>query len=174
MTVLTLTDCSGLPRLGLKGGGAAAWLRDAGVPTPNLPNQWLPLGDGLVARLGQSEYMIETDAGTHARLSALPRRERVYPVLHQSLCLQLAGTAVDALMRQVCSVHFTALDRGARPLVLTSMAGVSVVVQPAFDARGGTVRLWADATFGRYLWHTLAALCRELGGQCGAPPALAG
>ncbi len=161
---LRLIDRSAAPRFGVKGPGAAAWLQAEGVALPQLPNQWVAFGDGLVARLGLTEYLVECHVATHARLSAKPRGERVYPVLNQSLCVEISGAEIDALVRQICSVQFTALDPKARSVVLTSVIGISVIALPEFDKSGGKIRIWADNTFGRYLWQTLAQLCRELDG----------
>jgi sarcosine oxidase subunit gamma len=89
---------------------------------------------------------------------------RVYPVLHQDAALVLCGEAVNDLLLQTCNVNFGALDLAARPVVLTSMAGVAVTVMPGARAGKPYYRVWADGTYGLYLWETLAGIAAELGG----------
>jgi sarcosine oxidase, subunit gamma len=162
-----IADVSHLYRMGFKGQGVAAWLAEQDLPVPQQPNTWAPLANGgLVARLGLTEYLIED--GISGRSSAkLAHREpalRVYPVLRQDLALVLCGEAIDELLLQTCNVNFRALDLAARPVVLTSMAGVAVTVLPGERLGRPYYRLWADGTYGVYLWETLAGIAAELGG----------
>jgi sarcosine oxidase subunit gamma len=165
--ILGIADVSHLHRVGFKGQGASAWLGEQGLPVPDAPNSWNPLADGgFIARLGLTEYLIED--GLNGRTSAkLAHREpalRVYPVLRQDLALALAGEALHELLLQTCSFNFRALDLEARPVVLTSMAGVAVTVLPRERMGRPYLRLWADGTYGHYLWETLAGIAAELGG----------
>ncbi|MEX3951014.1 hypothetical protein AB4Y40_25065 [Paraburkholderia sp. EG287B] len=162
-----IADVSHLYRMGFKGQGVAAWLAEQGLPVPPQPNSWAPLGNGgLIARLGLNEYLIED--GISGRASAkLAHREpalRVYPVLRQDLAIVLCGEAIDELLLQTCNVNFRALDLAVRPVVLTSMAGVAVTVLPGERLGRPYYRLWADGTYGVYLWETLAGIAAELGG----------
>jgi sarcosine oxidase subunit gamma len=165
--VLGVADVSHLYRTGFKGQGASAWLNEQGLPVPESPNTWNPLpGGGFIARLGLTEYLIED--GLNGRTSAkLVHREpalRVYPVLRQDLALALCGDVLHELLLQTCNVNFRALDLQARPVVLTSMAGIAVTVLPGERAGRPYFRLWADGTYGHYLWETLAGIAAELGG----------
>ncbi|MCG5076128.1 hypothetical protein [Paraburkholderia tagetis] len=162
-----IADVSHLYRMGFKGQGVAAWLAEQGLPALSQPNTWAPLASGgLIARLGLTEYLIED--GLSGRASAkLAHREpalRVYPVLRQDLALVLCGEAIDELLLQTCNVNFRALDLATRPVVLTSMAGVAVTVLPGERLGRPYYRLWADGTYGVYLWETLAGIAAELGG----------
>lgn len=162
-----IADVSHLYRMGFKGQGVAAWLAEQGLPALPQPNTWAPLASGgLIARLGLTEYLIED--GLSGRASAkLAHREpalRVYPVLRQDLALVLCGEAIDELLLQTCNVNFRALDLATRPVVLTSMAGVAVTVLPGERLGRPYYRLWADGTYGVYLWETLAGIAAELGG----------
>jgi sarcosine oxidase subunit gamma len=164
---LGIADVSYLHRTGFKGQGVAAWLDEQGVPVPEAPNTWRPLAQsGFIARLGLTEYLIED--GLTGRTSAkLAHREpalRVYPVLRQDLALALCGEALHELLLQTCNVDFRALDLEARPVVLTSMAGVAVTVLPGERLGRPYYRLWADGTYGMYLWQTLVGIAAELGG----------
>ncbi|CAG9203812.1 conserved hypothetical protein [Paraburkholderia sabiae] len=164
---LGIADVSFLSRTGFKGKGAAAWLQAQDIPVPELPNSWAPLaGGGVVLRLGISEYLIEDGLtqGSSATVAHLDTPVHVYPVLHQDVALVLCGDAVQELLLQTCNVNFAALDLAARPVVLTSMAGVAVTVMPGIRAGRPYYRIWADGTYGLYLWECLAGIARELGG----------
>ena len=164
---LGIADVSFLPRTGFKGKGAAAWLQAQDIPVPEQPNSWAPLaGGGMVLRLGIAEYLIEDGLtqGSSARMAHLDTPVHVYPVLHQDAAFVLCGDAVRELLLQTCNVNFAALDLAARPVVLTSMAGVAVTVMPGIRAARPYYRIWADGTYGLYLWESLAGIARELGG----------
>lgn len=161
---LGVCDLSFLPRLGLKGPGAAAWLSDRGIPVPSEPNRWeaLPQG-GLVARLARSEFLVEDgfqDGAVAGLVAQLQPGPGVYPVLRQDCALALTGAALPELLVQTCNVDFSAQDPAARVVTLTSMVGVSVTVL----RQEPVLRLWCDGTMGPYLWETLAGIARELGG----------
>ncbi|MBP0588507.1 hypothetical protein J8I87_01990 [Paraburkholderia sp. LEh10] len=164
---LGIADVSYLARTGFKGKGVAAWLQAQDLPVPPQPNSWAPLaGGGIVLRLGVSEYLIEDGLtqGSSARMAHLEPPVHVYPVLHQDVALVLCGEAVHELLLQTCNVNFGALDLAARPVVLISMAGVAVTVMPGARAGRPYYRVWADGTYGLYLWETLAGIAAELGG----------
>ena len=161
---LAIADHSAAPRFGCKGPGAAAWLADAGLPLPAEPNSWMPLGDGgRIARLGVGEFLVEADASLVATLAARPRSAGVYPVLRQDLAVVLVGEHLPELMAQTCNVNFAALDLTRRPVVLTSMAGVGVILAPGEEAGRPACRLWCDGTYGHYLWETVTGIAAELG-----------
>lgn len=171
MSTIRFDDVSRTPRAGVKGPGAADWLAALGLPVPDSPNTWLPVDGGLVARLGLTEFLVE---GPRSAALAAPLAPRVYPVLRQDTALVLTGARLNDLLLETCSVNFAALDPAARPVVLTSMAGVAVVAIP--DAIDGTprLRLWCDGTYGEWLAGTLAEVAAELeptphSGNQGAP-----
>ena len=162
---LTIADYSLLPRAGVKGPGAAAWLEALGLSLPVTPNRWLALPQGgLVARLGQSEYLIDGNAEVAGKLAATARTSGVYPVLRQDASFSLAGSRVNELLLQTCNVDFRVLDAEPSALVMTSMVGVSVTVLVEQTGASPLYRLWCDGTYGLYLWETLAELIAELGG----------
>lgn len=169
---VTIADRSYLTRFGVKGANAAEWLRQQGIPTPDRPNTWISLVEGgLVARLGLSEFLIEDslDSAIAPRLSAacqtLP--PKVYPVLRQDLAIVLSGQRLTDLMRQTCNVNLRALEVSDRPIVLTSMIGVTVTLLPCELDGIPYHRIWCDGTYGAYFWNTLLAIVRELGGGVG-------
>ena len=162
-----IADVSHLRRFGCKGPAAPTWLAQQGVPVPAQPNQWLPLPTGgLVARLGQTEFLIEDDqSGTRVELLlAAAVAPRVYPVPRHDAALLLTGSAVNELFLQTCSFDFGSLAPGAGDVVLTSMVGVGVTLLAVPSGADVSWRLWCDGTYGAYLWETLCAIAEELGG----------
>jgi sarcosine oxidase subunit gamma len=167
---LGLIDLSAAWRTGCKGPGAADWLGSLGFALPAAANHWLPAGEqARLLRLGRQEYLYETDTqpneGRWQRLHAGPWPAQVYPVPRQDVALLLVGAALRDLLAQTCNVNVAALDVVARPVALTSLAGVAVVLLPEHDRCGQLrVRLWAEAGYAAYLAQTLGAIAVELGG----------
>ena len=159
MNALTLTDQSHLPRAGVKGPGAAAWLKNLGLLVPESGNCWQPLSSGLIARLGQSEYLVE---GPQAAALDTTLAPGVYPVLRQDTALYLRGGQLNALLLETCSVDCLALDPLTRPVLLTSMAGVTVTLIPELHQDIPGCYLWCDHTYGTWLSDTLAEVIHAL------------
>jgi sarcosine oxidase, subunit gamma len=168
-SAVELADLSALQRSGLKGPGAADWLRVRGIPVPERPNAWSPLAaDGLIARLARSEFLIEDDA----RGNAVPAIEAalhdgaagVYPVLRQDAALLLRGAAVHDLFAQTCSIDFKSIPPRERTVTLTMMIGIAVtIIDTSLDDKP-CYRIWCDGTYGAYLWDALLEIATELGG----------
>jgi len=169
---VTLSDVSALARCGCKGPGAADWLASRGLPVPAAFNTWSATENGLVARLAATEFLIEDvraerietlarELGKGARGTSGP----CYPVMREDAALVLAGPQANEVLLQTCNIDFAALDLAARPLVMTSMVGVSVLVIAQKRANDVAYRIWCDPTFGCYLWRTLLEIVRELGGD---------
>jgi sarcosine oxidase subunit gamma len=175
---LTLSVLPRAERAGLKGPNAAAWLEREGIPVPGQPNTWLPLaGGGLVARLATSEFLVED--GRHAcaprlRASLAHGTAGVYPVLRCDASLLLAGRGALDVLAQTCNVHFAALDLAQRPLVLTLMVGVAVLVVPQWHGTSPRYRIWCDPTLGPYLTRTLLDIVIQEGGTAAEPERLEG
>jgi sarcosine oxidase subunit gamma len=166
---IELADLSALRRMGLKGPGAADWLRAQGVPIPGRPNMWSPLdAGGLIARLGRSEFLIEDGA----RSGAAPALETalgsgsasVYPVLRQDAALLVRGDAVFELFAQTCNIDFGSIPPQERTVTLTMMVGVAVTIIATPLNDKPFYRIWCDGTYGAYLWDTLLEIAIELGG----------
>lgn len=165
--IVGIVDLSHLPRAGAKGPGAADWLAALGLAVPHQPNSWNRLpGEGLIARLGLTEFLVEGDASIVDTLMQADRTAGVYPVLRQDASFALCGARVNELLLQTCNVDFRTLDAEPSKLILTSMAGVGITI---LATRTGTLpcyRLWCDGTYGLYLWDTLVGIAEELGGGC--------
>ena len=168
-TCLGIADRSCLTRFGVKGANAAQWLLSQDLPIPERPNSWLPLAEGgIIARLGLTEFLIEDslNSAIAAQLSKACQSPpaKVYPVLRQDLALVLVGDRVPDLLRETCSFNFQEINICDRPVVLTSMIGVSVMIVPDERDNRPYYRVWCDGTFGRYFWKTIVEIAAELGG----------
>jgi sarcosine oxidase, subunit gamma len=168
-THLGLADLSCLTRFGVKGTQAATWLESQDMTVPDRPNTWEPLPDGgTIARLGFSEFFIEDSLHSHVapQLAEACQQPpaKVYPVLRQDAAIVLCGSDVNELLLQTCSVNFRALSLLERPVVLTSMVGVAVMIIPGEHNGQPFYHIWCDSTFGAYLWRTLGAIVAEMGG----------
>jgi sarcosine oxidase subunit gamma len=174
---VTLRDVSARARFGCKGALAETFLSRAGLALPAAPNSWRSDDSGrLVARLATAEFLVEAtgteQAGvgsTATRLYDPRQRERgLVPVPREDCVIELAGPAANDLLRQTCNVNFVPLARTATahegPLVLTSMVGVGVTIVPRTAAHDTVYTIWADPSFGHYLWSTLADIAKALGG----------
>ena len=175
MSRLALEMRAGRVRLGCKGPRSVEWLEARDIVLPPQPNTWagpessrVRAKDWLVGRLGTSEFFLEESAPapvlTEIARHMQPRPAGVYPVLREDWGFLLSGDGADDALAQVCNVHFAALDLDARPLIMTLMIGVSVLIVP--QAVDGTreYRIWCDPSFGPYLSETLGALVVESGG----------
>jgi sarcosine oxidase subunit gamma len=159
MSEIAFENVSRTPRAGIKGSGAAAWLATLDLPVPRAPNSWLPLPGGLIARLGLTEFLVE---GSEAAKLAAPLAPGVYPVLHQDTALVLKGARLNELLLETCSVYFSALDLAARPVVLTSMAGVGATIIPGEEDGTLCCRIWCDSTYGEWFLETLTDVAADL------------
>lgn len=173
---VTLSEYSWRRRLGLKGPAAEQWLATEGYTVPALGNHWMVTSGVLVARLATSEFLVEAltlDAQARVLASAqalygVTRLSGVYPVARHDLVLNVHGSALETLLRQVCSVDFAPLLASASdaqgPLSMTSMIGVGVVAIATRTTDLPVLTLWADPSFGHYFWTTLLQVATELGG----------
>jgi sarcosine oxidase subunit gamma len=170
-----ITDASCLPRAGVKGPNAAAWLTSQGVQLP-AANHWRYHDELRIARLGRSEFLLEAAAhGSRvAQLKAvLAPAAGLYPVLRQDAVIWLAGPAAASVLRQLVTFDFTCLPAGDDAVLLTQLGGVSATLlwQPA--ATGRCYSIYCDASYGSYLWTTLLALVAAEGGAAVSFDALA-
>ena len=169
LQAIALADLSHLKRCGLKGPGAEAWLKSIEIEPPAGGNQWTPLGAcSLIARLATSEFLIEDNVGQdyadRIRMQLGRGVMGVTPVLRQDVEIVLAGPRINELLLQTCSFNFAALDLVARPIVMTSMIGVSVLVIPSNWRGAPFFQIWCDGTYAVYLWEHLLEIAEELGG----------
>lgn len=166
---LALADASFLPRIVLKGPGAAAYLKSLGIPIPETILKVAPLENGgLIARTGGSEFFLESgivgwpSQAVQDGLGSPSYKDGVYPVLRQDSSLIISGSRAGEMFRHVSSYDF--INEPHHDLVFTPIAGVSCSVLRTELNRIPVFRLWTDGTYGLYIWHTLLEVAKELGG----------
>jgi sarcosine oxidase subunit gamma len=158
-------------RCGLKGPRAAEWLEANGIASPAAPNQWNGDPDAglLVARLGSSEFFLEEGVGGSALRGVDPARAApgpgVYPVLREDAAFSLSGEGSQEVLAQVCNVNFADLELVSRPVIMTLMIGVAVLIVPQRVSARPRFRIWCDPSFGGYLEESLGAVVTESGGN---------
>jgi sarcosine oxidase subunit gamma len=204
MSALVFESQHGRDRIGMKGPRAGEWLTDRGIGLPAAPNSWAGATVAghstvlLVARLGTSEFFLE-DAAQGALLQGIRRGLEenppgIYPVLREDAAFQLSGDGAHDVLAQVCNVHFAGLALDSRPLIMTLMLGVAVLVVPqgsddhgsddhgsdnqgsdnqGSDNQGPDIpgrdtgrryRIWCDPTFGPFLGEAVGGVVIECGG----------
>jgi len=163
-------------RVGIKGPRAAEALRQLGLAVPRNPNTWAPLRPAdrddswnVVGRLGFTEFFVEErgDASGIAALELLVAGDfaGAWPVLREDRGFVLGGEQAAGVLAQVCNVNFNALDIAQRPVVMTLMVGVGVLVLPQALPDGAIYRIWCDPSFGPYLWETLEEVVQKMPGR---------
>ncbi len=184
MTAPLLQRRGARDRMGFKGPHAAQWLTAQGIGLPPAPNTWLgsaavvgATGAAgaddvlLTARLGTSEFFIEDCAGGTSLRGidccgeAYPAG--VYPVLREDAAFSLSGPGSIDVLAQVCNVNFADLDCDSRPVIMTMMVGVAVLVVAQEVNAERRFRIWCDPTFGTYLEASLGRVVIESGGKQG-------
>jgi sarcosine oxidase subunit gamma len=181
---LGLCDVSALHRSVIKGPGAGSFLEARGV-AQTLPAEVLrvlPLkSGGLIARTGRAEFFLEDEPGERGRMDVVAQltesllsipQPGVYTALRQDASFLLSGDRAPAVLLQTCGFDFRQL--GFRPspspdratmMVMTRVAGVSTWVLHRTINGTAVYQLWADGTFGPYLWETLLKVTRESDGD---------
>ena len=108
----------------------------------------------MIGRLGNTEFFLE-ESGTAPGIAALEQRLQgeagAWPVLREDFGVVLGGARAGEALAEVCNVDFAALPLAQKPVVMTLMTGVAVLVLP----QGASYRIWCDPSFGSYLWETL-------------------
>jgi sarcosine oxidase subunit gamma len=175
MSALEFEKRNRCERFGLKGPRAAEWLEGRGIALPAAPNQWalaMPAAadaELLVARLGAGEFFLEDCAGG-GRLRGLesaldPPPPGVYPVLREDAAFSMSGPGAYDVLAQVCNVNFADLELASKPVIMTLMIGVAVLVVPQVAGAWPRFLVWCDPTFGPYLEESLGTVVTESGGN---------
>ncbi|MGD9632496.1 MAG: hypothetical protein AB7G28_09005 [Pirellulales bacterium] len=155
-----------LPRIGLKGPAAAQWLSDRSVEIPPQTFATCRHSDGtLIARLGETEFMLEATEGSDLVARLEPELaslgDGVYSIPRGEVTLVISQNDCRLLFAQTCGVDFRSQPSGK--LIYTRVAGVSCSILPVTDSEP-RYRLWVDFGFAPYLWETLSGITKELGG----------
>jgi hypothetical protein len=184
VSTLLFESQDGRARIGMKGPRAEQWLADRGIVLPAAPNTWAGSNASgnspglLVARLGSSEFFLEDAAegttlpGIRGSLEESPP-PGVYPVLREDTAFQLSGDGVHEVLAQVCNVHFAGLALDSRPVIMTLMLGVAVLIVPHRSGPDAVprYRIWCDPTLGPFLGEAVGGVVVECGGTLRGLPA---
>lgn len=164
---LGLCDASALPRLGLKGKGAQAWLSSHGIPIPSkiYGHSRLENDQGTIIRTGQTEFLIEDSVGssTVSKLLAVDDASlsAVYRFRRQDAVMYLTGERAIDVFTETCGYNFREPDAD---LVYTRIAGVSCGILTIDRFPFPVYQIWCDGSFGGYLWEQLYEIGHEHGG----------
>jgi sarcosine oxidase subunit gamma len=166
LSELALCDVSCLPKVGLRGPAALAWLGDQGIPIPETTYEATRLGGGgLVIRTDRDEVFLED--GLQGQVIAelndrIPMKEAdVFRVERVDASFVLSGAKAHLVLAETCGFNFKGHDR----LVMTRLAGVSCSILPIQIAEGTGFRIWVDNSYAVYLWQALTEIVRDLGGN---------
>jgi len=177
-----LADLSPLPRFGMKGRGAPAWLAGQGVVVPETPNTALRQDDrGLAARLSGTEVLLLGDLAAGPRCAELerawwaeraraPEAARGYPLPRaDSHCwFWVTGTRAAEMFAKICAVDLRPHKFPELSVAQTSAARTTVIVIRD-DLHGGEeavlgYHLLADSASACYLWDCLVDAMQEFEG----------
>jgi len=171
-TELSLCDLSCLPKMGVKGPEALAWLAQARIPVPENVYGCCSLGDGgLVIRTERHEVFLEDGRDSH-NVSELEHGLRssssgVYLVRRQDASFLLTGSRCNSVLRETCGVDFSEPPDG---IVMTRVAGVSCMVLPLQAEETPAFRFWLDPSYGSYFWEALLSVVQQAGGTAAGWP----
>ena len=171
---LGLCDLSTLPRWGVTGRDATAWLADAGFDVPGSANRAVRQADGgLLARLSDNEYLLLatgllTDANVAggipdpgdaaaASVYGLPRQD-------SHSWFAISGSRAQALLATVCGVDLRDAAFGDSAVAQTSIARVSAVLLRADLGDTPCFFVLGSSTSAEYLWEALAEGLHAPGG----------
>ena len=163
---LALCDLSALPKAGLKGPGAATWLRRQAVPVPEplYRAQSLPAG-GIILKVSADEYFLQAGP-TGGGLPPAPLVEDdtpgCFPVTREDAAMVLCGARCGDVLRQVCGYDFSDAPRDQG--VFTRLAGVDAAVFPSSRFPYPLLRIWCDCSYAISLWESLTQICAEFDG----------
>lgn len=169
---LGLVDLSPLPRTGVRGPRALAWLGEqAGWPVPEVSNQSAATGDGaLVLRLSAGEAVIVPGIGSDGNAvrelhDSIPGAGAWQVPRRDSHCwFVLRGdTAVDCLAK-LCGVDLRPGPFPPGSIAQTSVARLNTVVCRDPVASAPTFHLLADSASAVWFWDALLDAMQEFGG----------
>ena len=163
---ISIIDVSNLPRFGIKGREASAWLSSHNITLPATANSWAIGNDSsLILRLGNSEFLVEDQKqGQTTALLQTASKNRIagiYPVARADTSFMLMGGAVPDLLSEICMLDIRQ-ETHPHALYMTQIASISAtLLQQQLD--GDTVvRLWCDGTHHQYMLETLSAIAKVI------------
>ena len=165
MQALHIMNVSTLQRYGVKGPQASQWLANHGISIPAEANTWILSDHVIVMRLGASEFLIEDqiDGKTCSKLEAdVDRVSGVYKVPRADASYLLAGSQVLNLLSELCTLDLRETALAENEVIMTQVAGITVIVLRQSIKNETVYRLWCDGTYGMYMFHTLSEISHEL------------
>ena len=165
---LAVCDVSGFPRIGIRGSGCLAWVRDQGISVPDEVYGFVDSAelDSLIVRTGSAELLIEdglTGSLTQRFGSLDPGGvPGVYSYFRQDAGILLSGARANDVLRETCGYNFRNPEAD---MVFTRVAGVSCGILKRDRPGLPVFHLWCDGTFGEYLWEQLEEIARDHGGR---------
>lgn len=168
---LGLADLSPLPRTGIKGPRAFAWLVEAGWPVPTANNTVAMQEAGhIVARLGDREaiVLVRFDAD-HDRVrqlaDAIPGGGAwVVPRRDTNCWFRLRGDRAVDCLQKLCGVDLRAAHFPAGSVAQTSVARLNAIVIRDPAAEGHEFHLLADSASAGWFWNAVLDAMDEFGG----------
>ncbi len=166
MQEIQILDVSAHSRFGVKGAKAQAWLNQQGITTPELANSWLEHGqDLLVMRLGQSEFLVESQQNSQALATLLQASQTktsgCYVVARADASFKLSGKNVSQLLARVCRLNL-AQELHENKLLMTQVAGVSSILLKSTTTHEASYRVWCDWSYQAYMLNTLSELAAQI------------
>jgi sarcosine oxidase subunit gamma len=174
-STLRLCDLNVLPRWGVKGRGALAWLRAAGANVPESDNRAQRQADGtLIARLSPGEALILPSlSGAAARFGAMldelppEGREGCYPAPRRdSHCwFALAGADASRFFAKLCAVDLSTERFADGSIAQTSVARLSAILIRHDLGGAAAFFVLAESASAQYLWDCLLDAMQEFSGR---------
>lgn len=164
---LRIADVSALPKLGLKGKSAAAWLEKNGIAVPGQIYRYAMLeGGGILIRNGAAEFFVEdgVSGNTVARLTEHLsfNPPDVFPIWRQDPSFIVTGKDSIEVLAQTCGYNFR--DSG-ETFIYSRVAGVSCGILKRIQNDVPSFQFWCDCSYGLYLWEELVQIIHELNGE---------
>jgi len=169
-----LFDLSLMPRFGLRGEGAADWLRQNGYLSPEHINRAQPSADGAcVARLGKTEYWVLKFCAQPQAPADVPHFTAAQSGCYPVYCAEgrawfaLAGRDRAELMAKLCAVDLRESAFPELAIAQTSVARVNVVIMHHCIGDTRLFSIFVDTAAAQYLWGVLLDAMAEFNGGIG-------
>ena len=162
MRTLALCDLSALPKLGIKGAAAKAWLEARHMPVYGTVSLE---GGGLVVKVAADELFLEGGIGGNVvefEQQLTDNLSAPYRVERQDATFLLSGRHCREVLAQTCGINFAAAAPNVLIMTRVAVVSCSILPQPIEDLT--IYRLWVDYSYAAYLWETLTQIIGELGG----------